>query len=69
MAIFLNSSIHRLAQSADSLHPAKAFFDTLSDLLVDGIVQIIGRSAVNGRFPVFVVLCHVRCDFQPAQFP
>ena len=65
-ANLLNASVHGLAYSADCLHPAEAFFDPFSDSLADGVVWMIGCSAINGRFPVGVILGHMRRDFEAA---
>ena len=54
--------------STNGLHPAKAFFDPFSDSLADGIVRMIGCSAVNGRLPVSIVLGHMRRDLEAAKF-
>ena len=64
----LDTSVHGLTHSADGLHPAKAFFDPFSDPLAAGVVRMLGCSAINGRFPVGVVLGYMRRDFEAAKF-
>ena len=44
----LNATVHGLSQSADGLHPAKAFFDPFSDPLAYGVIRMSGGSAING---------------------
>jgi len=43
----LNASIHGLSQSADGLHPAKAFLDPFSDPLAYAVIRMSGGSAIN----------------------
>lgn len=44
----LDTSVHRLSLSANGLHPAKAFFDPIPDSLANGVVRMVGSSAING---------------------
>lgn len=52
----LDPSMHFFSEPADSVHPAKAFFDSLPDFQADGIVRIVGGSAVNHQLPVDIFL-------------
>ena len=53
--------IHGLAQPAYRLHPPKAFFDSLPDLLAELVVRVSRCSSVKSRV-VTDILRNVRCD-------
>jgi hypothetical protein len=61
------TAVPQLAQQADRLEPTEDLFDPFAFPLTDLIARMSGRTTINCRAAISVVLGHVRCHFEGPQ--